>query len=127
MLFKEYGYGKVGLVFEITPDFLFSLRLVVVLIKTEVQSIREHGINMPTDELDLLAEHFETESEIWFVFTMKESGDKIVANHYADEAENVYRAREKDPVNLHFIDGGKHMFSKKHDRIAIEYLQRFVR
>ena len=28
-----------------------------------------------------LADHFETESEIWFVFPMKESGDKALSYH----------------------------------------------
>lgn len=55
------------------------------------------------------------------------TADKIVANHYAEEAESVYRAREQGSVKLHFINGGKHMFSKKHDKIAIEYLGDFVR
>ena len=55
------------------------------------------------------------------------TADKIVANHYAEEAESVYRAREQGSVQLHFIEGGKHMFSKKHDKIAIDYLGDFVR
>ena len=55
------------------------------------------------------------------------TADKIVANQYAEEAESVYRAREQGSVKLHFIESGKHMFSKKHDKIAIEHLERFVR
>ena len=55
------------------------------------------------------------------------TADKIVAKHYAEEAEGVYMAREQGSVQLHFIEGGKHMFSKKHDKIAIEYLEKFVR
>lgn len=55
------------------------------------------------------------------------TADKIVANHYAEEAESVYRARENGSVQLHFIDGGRHMFSKKHDTIAIEHLKNFLR
>ena len=34
-----------------------------------------------------LAEHFQTESEIWFVFPMKESGDKAL--HYNDAVEEA--------------------------------------
>ena len=54
------------------------------------------------------------------------TSDKIVSAHYANDAEKVYSAREKGLVKLHFIDGGQHMFSKKHDRIAIEYLKNFI-
>ena len=35
-----------------------------------------------------LAEHFETESEIWFVFPMKESGDKALS--YNDAVEEAF-------------------------------------
>ena len=55
------------------------------------------------------------------------TADKIVANHYTEEAKKVYCAREQGTVKLHFIEGGKHMFSKKHDKIAIECLKDFVR
>ena len=54
------------------------------------------------------------------------TADKIVATHYANEAERVYSTREKGSVKLHFIKGGNHMFSKKHDKIAIEYLKNFI-
>lgn len=55
------------------------------------------------------------------------TADKIVAKHYAEEAEKVYCTREQGSVKLHFVEGGKHMFSKKHDKIAIDYLKNFVR
>ena len=55
------------------------------------------------------------------------TADEIVANHYAEEAEIIYRAREQGSVQLHFIEGGQHTFSKKHDKIAIDLLKRFVR
>ena len=51
----------------------------------------------------------------------------MTVKHYVEEAESVYLEREQGSVKLHFIEGGKHMFSKKHDKIAIEYLERFVR
>ncbi len=54
------------------------------------------------------------------------TSDKIVAMRYATEAEVVYRAREYGSVKLRFIESGQHMFSKKHDKIAIEYLKDFV-
>lgn len=54
------------------------------------------------------------------------TADKIVAMHYAEEAKRAYQAREQGSVKLHFIEGGKHMFSKKQDVIAIEYLKSFA-
>ena len=36
-----------------------------------------------------LAEHFETESEIWFVFPMKESGDNALSYNDAVEERLV--------------------------------------
>ena len=47
--------------------------------------------------------------------------DKIVAMSYAEEAARAYHS-----ATLHFIEGGKHMFSKKHDIIAMEHLKRFI-
>lgn len=55
------------------------------------------------------------------------TADKIVSVHYAEEAEKAYRTREQGSGYLHFIEDGKHMFSKKHDKIAIEHLRNFVR
>ena len=37
------------------------------------------------------------------------------------QAKNVYCNAQ-----LHFIDGGSHGFSKKHDKIAMEYLTQFI-
>lgn len=54
------------------------------------------------------------------------TADKIVAQHYAEEAKRAYLARKQGSVKLHFIEGGKHMFSKKHDIIAMEYLKSFA-
>ena len=55
------------------------------------------------------------------------TADKIVAMRYIEEAEKIYKARERGLVNLYFIEGGKHMFSKKHDVIAIGHLNSFVK
>lgn len=54
------------------------------------------------------------------------TADKIVAMRYAEEAEKVYDERNSGSVKLHFIENGQHMFSKKHDKIAMEYLKAFV-
>lgn len=47
--------------------------------------------------------------------------DKIVAMHYAEEAKRAYKS-----AVLHFIEGGTHMFKKKHDVIAMEHLKCFI-
>jgi len=52
--------------------------------------------------------------------------DKIVAMRYAEKAEQAYTARSVGSVELQFIDGGGHMFSKKHDAIAMNYLKQAV-
>ena len=55
------------------------------------------------------------------------TADKIVATHYVQEAERVYQARDQGSVVLHFIEGGKHMFSKQHDKIAFGHLAEFAK
>ena len=60
------------------------------------------------------------------------TSDKIVDVSYAKRAEEVYKntvpagMSEGERVRLHIIDGGAHMFSKKHDAIAMEKLKDFV-
>lgn len=54
------------------------------------------------------------------------TADTIVANHYAEKAKSVYMEREKGSVELYFIEGGRHMFSKQHDKIAMKHLENFV-
>lgn len=55
------------------------------------------------------------------------TADGVVAPHYARRAEELYRARAKGSVRLRLIDGGRHMFSGKHDRLATSYLRGFAR
>jgi len=56
------------------------------------------------------------------------TADKIVNVDYSRKAAAAYReSRAERNVEYYEIDGGAHMFSKKHDKIAIEYLTRFVR
>ena len=51
----------------------------------------------------------------------------MTVRHYAELlAERVYMEREHGSAKLHFIDGGGHMFSKKHDKIAIKHLRDFL-
>ena len=58
--------------------------------------------------------------------------DKIVDVSYAKRAAEAYKStmpikmQESKRVQLHFIDGGEHMFSKKHDVIAMKLLKEFA-
>ena len=58
--------------------------------------------------------------------------DKIVDVSYAKRAAEAYIStmpigmQESERVQLHFIDGGGHMFSKKHDVIAMKLLKEFA-
>ena len=59
-----------------------------------------------TSERDIwrkwLAEHFETENEIWFVFPMKESGDKALS--YNDAVEETSHWVQKTPCEFYKQD-----------------------
>lgn len=52
--------------------------------------------------------------------------DKIVNIDYAKRAEQMYRAAGAN-IAFRIIEGGTHMFSKKHDAIAIEMLKSFAK
>lgn len=58
--------------------------------------------------------------------------DKIVDVSYAKRAAEAYKStmpigmQDSKWVQLHFIDGGGHMFSKKHDVIAMKLLKEFA-
>ena len=58
--------------------------------------------------------------------------DKIVDVSYANRAAEAYKStmpigmQESKRVQLHFIDGAGHMFSKKHDVIAMKLLKEFA-
>ncbi|MDE6219109.1 MAG: alpha/beta hydrolase [Lachnospiraceae bacterium] len=57
--------------------------------------------------------------------------DKIVCLKYAEQAYAVYLEKTKKSnlkriVSFHKIDGGGHGFFKKHDAIAIGYLEQFL-
>lgn len=53
---------------------------------------------------------------------------KIVDVSYAKRAAEAYKSTMPIgmQVQLHFIDGGGHMFSKKHDVIAMKLLKEFA-
>lgn len=55
--------------------------------------------------------------------------DKIVHPDYAQRAWLTYSTRPgcvPESVELQFIDGGAHGFSKKHDALAMEHLRKFA-
>lgn len=49
--------------------------------------------------------------------------DKIVKLEYAEKAVDCYPAEK---LTFRIIDGGGHMFSKKHDAIAMDELRKFI-
>lgn len=57
------------------------------------------------------------------------TSDKIVDITYAKRAYDTYKSNvpegmsEEERVSLHIIEGGTHMFSKKHDKIAMRKLK----
>lgn len=54
--------------------------------------------------------------------------DKIVKMEYIEKAYNVYNERKtNNKVEMYAIENGKHMFSKKHDKIAINYIKEFIK
>ncbi len=56
------------------------------------------------------------------------TNDKIVKMEYIEKAYNVYNNRNSNnKVKLYIIEKGKHMFSKKHDKIAINYIKNFIK
>lgn len=57
--------------------------------------------------------------------------DRIVATEYIERAAEAYAGRSAGdakprPAEIKTIENGKHMFSKKHDKIAMRYLSEFV-
>lgn len=55
------------------------------------------------------------------------TADKIVSLRYAERAAETYRAQPYERSVVYYtIEGGRHMFSKRHDIIAFEYLTQFA-
>ena len=55
------------------------------------------------------------------------TADKIVNIRYAEQAVETYKSEPYGhSITYHTIEGGKHMFSKKHDKIALEHLGEFA-
>ena len=62
------------------------------------------------------------------VLVVHGTADKIVNISYAEQAVETYKAQPYDRCVIYqVINGGGHMFSKKHDAAAMEYLKAFVR
>lgn len=60
------------------------------------------------------------------VLIVQGTADKIVHTRYAKRAYETYLNRETGTVRLRLIDGGGHMFSKKHDVLAMDELNQFL-
>lgn len=55
------------------------------------------------------------------------TADKIVNIKYAEQAFDTYKNQPYErKAEYYTIEGGAHMFSKRHDKIAIEYLDAFI-
>lgn len=55
------------------------------------------------------------------------TADKIVSISYAQRAAEAYKGELYDRgVTYHAIEGGKHMFSGRHDKMALTYLKEFA-
>lgn len=55
------------------------------------------------------------------------TADKIVNIEYAEQAFRTYQdAPVERKLEFHIIEGGAHMFSKKHDVLAMSYLTQFL-
>lgn len=52
--------------------------------------------------------------------------DNIVSNEYIEKAKNTYNSRINGNCYLHYIKNGKHMFSRKHDKIAFKHIKNFI-
>ncbi len=70
----------------------------------------------------------EIEGYLGEVLIVHGTDDKIVKMEYIEKAYEVYKNRNsKNKVELYTIEKGKHMFSKKHDKIAINYIKKFIK
>lgn len=54
------------------------------------------------------------------------TADKIVKMSYAERAHKTYLMRPAGTAALQIVDGGGHMFSKKHDVIAMRLLKEYL-
>ncbi len=55
------------------------------------------------------------------------TADKIVNIRYAERAVETYKSSQCERnVVYHTIEGGRHMFSRRHDRIALQHLRKFA-
>ena len=60
------------------------------------------------------------------------TNDNIVGMKYIEDAHQTYLDEKnmnnyENHISLMIIDGGKHSFSKKHDKMAIKYLEDFLK
>ncbi len=60
------------------------------------------------------------------------TNDNIVGMKYIEDAHHTYLNEKtlnncENYISLKIIDGGRHSFSKKHDKLAIKYLEEFLK
>ena len=93
------------------------------------QSRKNDDGKMDVMQMDAFAEIKNYAGRVCIVHGTK---DKIVDVSYAKRAAEAYKStmpigmQDSKRVQLHFIDGGGHMFSKKHDVIAMKLLKEFA-
>ena len=56
------------------------------------------------------------------------TADKIVNIKYAEQVFDTYKSQPHERKAVYYtIEGGSHMFSKKHDELAMNYLKQFLK
>lgn len=136
---KAYDEGCYNWVVEIknTHEIIGSISVMTALEKYSTCELGYcygskywgNGYAMDVMQMDAFAE---IKNYIGRVCIVHGTKDKIVDVSYANRAAEAYKSttpsgmQESKRVQLHFIDGGGHMFSKKHDVIAMKLLKEFV-
>lgn len=75
-------------------------------------------------DIDPYKEILDYENDVLIVHGNK---DGIVKLDYSIKAANAYQIKKNRTVKFYVIDKAKHMFNKKHDKIAINYLIDFAK
>lgn len=136
---KAYDEGYYNWVVEIknTHEIIGSISVMTALEKHSTCELGYcygskywgNGYAMDVMQMDAFEEIKNYTGRVCIVHGTK---DKIVDVSYANRAAEAYKSttpigmQESKRVQLHFIDGGGHMFSKKHDVIAMKLLKEFA-
>lgn len=136
---KAYDEGYYNWVVEIknTHEIIGSISVMTALEKHSTCELGYcygskywgNGYAMDVMQMDAFEEIKNYTGRVCIVHGTK---DKIVDVSYAKRAAEAYKStmpigmQESKRVQLHFIDGGGRMFSKKHDVIAMKLLKEFA-